>query len=101
MKYIIVILLLLTSTAYAAHDKVGVIGMPDGSVIIRHVSPDNDLKKELREKKDGYSFKEISLSKLPTDRTYRNAWEFDGSKIVINQAKKDAIDAEIAAKAGV
>jgi len=40
----------------------------------------------------------VDADSLPSDRTFRNAWELVGGQVVVNEAKKQAIiDAQTAA----
>ena len=47
----------------------------------------------------GKAFTIIDIDLVPIDREHRAAWELKEGKIVVNQTKADAIDAEIVAKA--
>ena len=44
----------------------------------------------------GKAFTIIDIDLVPIDRTYRDAWELKDGKIVIDQTKADAIDAQLA-----
>jgi hypothetical protein len=46
----------------------------------------------------GKEYKIVDAADIPTDRTFRNAWELVDGKIVVNETKKQAIiDAQTAA----
>jgi hypothetical protein len=69
--------------------------------ILRGVS-----KKEFTEPTDALALKcglegafvEVDETEIPSDRTYRAAWEVDGDKVKVNAAKKQEVDDVVAQK---
>jgi hypothetical protein len=72
----------------------------NGGVVILMPAPECGLTIEEIAAKDvpaGKEYKIVNDSDIPTDRTFRDAWELVDGQIVVNEAKKQAIiDAQTA-----
>jgi hypothetical protein len=44
------------------------------------------------------NFVEVDETEIPSDRTYRSAWEVDGDKVKVNAIKKQEVDDIVAQK---
>ena len=53
----------------------------------------------LKDVPDGSEYWIVEHSDLPSDKTYRNAWEIDDGVVSVNSTKAAAMDAEVEAKA--
>lgn len=106
MKKISLILLSCFVVVSVFAGKVRVVEKQDGTIIVIHPAPNSihgkqgAIERIYNKTYQGLPYEDIDISKLPTDREDRHAWEWDTSnkKVKINQTKKTAKDAEKAAK---
>ena len=83
-------------------DKRIIYTQDNGTVAIVIPSDECGLTVEQIAAKDvpaGKEYKIVDVSEIPSDRTYRNAWELKDDKIEVNSAKKKVIDDAVAEKA--